>query len=546
MAPVQNEDELKLAPLALVTSHFVAASYLIYKVGRSLYKSHKNLSPSQDTRLRVAQRTKLTTTFGTLAVLGLVFAVNSTYKYLKLSYDVWASERGIGVPDSPFSTSRWAGTNVTSTTQLHLRQWLSDTPIYLDALEILTEKSRRLWWGQQLDLATISWTTLLAIEGRRRNIPHLWAYALLAHLVSLSFAQNLFYVALISIPSPLPSRKRTLLSRFFPPKPNNWLPNYPVIISCLVLNYAVSMWLPYAAGTSSFPAAASLGKLLSLAPLALNVVAPQSWGSVHRTPHSSYRVITIIFQFISAASAFLHAKNTLTGLFYNLPEPNRHRHSIKIPFDVEKRSRWERSTTSIEKVLGSINDHPAVTAAGKDVLLSALSLGLWAAVRAVDVGNILRSAMPLYKSNQEIPVDGRERPALPEPEVQAEKQSSEHPNGTSMTLRRSGRRTRGKTESIDGSNGSIHLDDFQTPKRRSRPRKAKGSLEASPEVDPSLDADNAAYKPTVTEKEELELGDVVPDDDFDWESASLAWALTVLGGLGMGSAAVFGGTCISR
>jgi hypothetical protein len=90
---------------------------------------------------------------------------------------------------------------------LHLRHWLSDTPIFLDALEIVAEKTRRLWWGQQLDLATISWTALLAVEGRRRRIPHLWAYALLPHLLNLSFAQNLFYVALLQTPSPIPSQE---------------------------------------------------------------------------------------------------------------------------------------------------------------------------------------------------------------------------------------------------------------------------------------------------------------------------------------------------
>jgi hypothetical protein len=79
--------------------------------------------------------------------------------------------------------------------------------VYLDGLEIVAEKTRRLWWGQQLDLATIAWTALLAIEGRRRRIPHLWAYGLLPHLVSLSFAQNLFFVALLQTPVPIPTRE---------------------------------------------------------------------------------------------------------------------------------------------------------------------------------------------------------------------------------------------------------------------------------------------------------------------------------------------------
>jgi hypothetical protein len=44
---------------------------------------------------------------------------------------------------------------------------------------------------------------LLALEGRRRKIPFLWAYLALGHLVNLSFAQNLFYIALLLTPSPL-------------------------------------------------------------------------------------------------------------------------------------------------------------------------------------------------------------------------------------------------------------------------------------------------------------------------------------------------------
>ena len=100
----------------------------------------------------------------------------------------------------------------TNATSLHLARWLSDTPVYLDALEIVAEKDRRLWWGQQQELATIAWMALLAVEGRRRRIPHLWAYALLPHLVSLSFAQNLFYVALLQTPSPLPSQETKQVS----------------------------------------------------------------------------------------------------------------------------------------------------------------------------------------------------------------------------------------------------------------------------------------------------------------------------------------------
>lgn len=84
-------------------------------------------------------------------------------------------------------------------------RWLADTPIYQDAFEIVAEKARRLWWGQQIDLALVPWSVLLAIEGMRRKIPNLFAFLCLAHLVNLSFAQNLFYVALLLTPTPLPA-----------------------------------------------------------------------------------------------------------------------------------------------------------------------------------------------------------------------------------------------------------------------------------------------------------------------------------------------------
>lgn len=83
-------------------------------------------------------------------------------------------------------------------------RWLADTSIYQDAFEIVTEKARRFWWAQQVDLSLVPWSVLLAVEGRRRGIPNLFAFLSLAHLVNLSFAQNLFFVALLLTPAPLP------------------------------------------------------------------------------------------------------------------------------------------------------------------------------------------------------------------------------------------------------------------------------------------------------------------------------------------------------
>jgi hypothetical protein len=89
-------------------------------------------------------------------------------------------------------------------------RWLDDTPLYRDALEIVTEKTRHFWWAQQNNLGLVSWSLFLAIEGQRRKISNLWAFLALSQLVNLSFAQNLFFVAVLLTPVPLPDNVKEI------------------------------------------------------------------------------------------------------------------------------------------------------------------------------------------------------------------------------------------------------------------------------------------------------------------------------------------------
>ncbi|KAK3302216.1 uncharacterized protein B0T15DRAFT_487429 [Chaetomium strumarium] len=549
MAPVDIETQSGYLPLVVAGLRIVSAAYASLTVGRSLYRSHKALGPAQDTRHRTAERSKLTVAFGSLAALGLVFAVTSSLDHLSLSYKVWASERGV----EPLTTESLFGNSTLSTKDAmceagaHLSRWLSDTPVYMDAMEIVAEQTRRLWWGQQLDLATVSWTALLAIEGRRRRIPHLWAYAVLPHLVSLSFAQNLFHVAMLQAPVPMPTRETRLarlVHRLLPKKPKNWLPKLSLIAVPLTFYYAALLWLPIAAGKPTFPATVVLAKLFSLAALILPAVAPASWGHVYSDPRDAYPGISKLFNIISAASGLMYAKTTVSAVLYNLPGSRKHRHSIKIPFDTVKRSKWERTATAAEKILDSLTDHPVVAGAGKDALLCALSLGLWAAVRGTDVATMLRQVFPTPTLLRRAATKAASHVPKAEPAA-LEASPSHHAPGFSMRLRHRGRPKKTSVSSIS-SFEAANEDTHQTPKRRGRPRKVK----LKPEPEPDLELDEApgdeTYEPTPAAKADLVLADVLPDDDFDWESASLAWGLAVLGGLGVGSAAVYGAESVSR
>lgn len=369
-------------------------------------------------------------------------------------------------------------------------QWLSDTPVYQDAFEIMAEKARRFWWSQQVDMALIPWSLLLALEGTRRRIPHLLAFLCLAHLVSLSFAQNLFFVSLLLTPTPLPEEISSKSSRadsriwtwamstIFPPKPAGWTLEPGFYLISVLASYGTALIIPPVAETPPLGRAMATSRALTFVPLLLQTIVPRSWGAIHTHHHDDASdAFTDLFRLMSIASIVLHSIATFHGLRCNVPHAHYHRHSKFLPWDIEERSRWERTTTAVGKLLGATRDHPVVTAVGYDVLLSGLSTGLWAAVRSLQANDILRSVVPLYGQ-------------------------------------------------------SLHQADDQARCARDGPQRAKHD----PEEDPS----DETYEPTPGEKCSAQ-GDALPTQKMDWDAAGLGWGLLSVGGLGLGCAGVFGG-----
>ena len=174
---------------------------------------------------------------------------------------------------------------------------------------------------------------------------------------------------------------------------------------------------------------------------------------------------------------------------------------------------------------------------------------------------MLPVAIPFYQGNS-VPLTTTSDPSSNRPAHHAAKEQSPSQAGSDhpMTLRhRSGH---SRVSSIASSNGG---DDVKskvdtapsasaTPAKRGRgrPRKARADPEEEP-GDETFSPSPALRAAIVSEQGE---GDIIrhPDhrgigsigDDADWESAALAWGLTTLGGLGVGSAAVFGAECVAR
>jgi hypothetical protein len=128
--------------------------------------------------------------------------------------------------------------------------------------------------------------------------------------------------------------------------------------------------------------------------LGLPYIIPESWGTVHNHPHDTNSGYTILFRSISTASLLLHFKASFLALFHNTPESTYYRHSLLHPFKEVHRSALNRSSTALSRVFGAVLEHPAISAVGSDVLLSGLSLGIWAAVRGLDPGDMLGSSVP--------------------------------------------------------------------------------------------------------------------------------------------------------
>ncbi|KAF7897019.1 hypothetical protein EAF00_005247 [Botryotinia globosa] len=504
MAPIEIDQDPSLLPALQLGGHILLTSCLTALVSRTIYRSYLALPPSSATRHRQPLRRNHVRTFISLALLGLITAGWFGVSGASLSYRVWALERGVELPDSLFG-DKGAFRLGQHPGRFEIIRWLNDTPFYRDNLEIVAENTRYFWWGQQANFAMNSFSTYVAIEGRRRNISNLWAFILLGQLVNVSFAQNLWFVAILLTPVPLPENVDVLtdtrrvfgsvhklwFEKIVPQRSHNWLPSAGFYIASLISGYGALFLTPFAANTSSFGTVALLSVSLPFAPLLLPYIIPEHWGTTYDHPHEAHSSYTKIFRSISIISLILHVRTTGLALLYNTPENHYYRHSLIHPLEKVYRSNTNRAFTAVERVFGAISDHPAVASVGYDVILSGLSLGTWAAVRGLDGIEILRVVIPWMKK------------------VKAGVKVKEEVDSTPK------------------------LNDTPSPiRRRGRPRKSNRSSQ------------DAAYVPTATTTTNLAEGDY--DEDEDWEIAALTWGVLSATGLGVGSAGVYGAEMTAR
>ena len=338
---------------------------------------------------------------------------------------------------------------------------------------------------------------------------------LLGQTVAISFAMNLFFVAILLTPISLPRKEPksknlgSMMDRFpasirfvtgkfqaaFMAQPADYRPHPAVYLFLLVVYYACVFLLPFSTSTPTFKTLLLVSHLLLFRTAYVDRLVFGFWEHMpgSRTPATIYR-------FMSATSMLLHAKQTFVALLDNDPGAYTHRHSAVLEYlhlqSPGYHGSVERSTTAIGRVYGSLNSHPAVSSVGWDVLLCGLSLIVWATVRGLDLRRIASNAGLL----RTVATDHKEdQIADDEPSKPVTRSSTSGKSKKSSNT--STRRRRGTAAESDDSTYS------------------------------DVDAHGSSEKAVEGEEEMLE----------DPEAGALSWALFALGGLGAVAAGVLGG-----
>ena len=551
MAPIEHDlSNSNRLPIALFVAYLSTNSILVYTVVyRVLVRAHKALAPSQATRLREGTRRKHIEIFGALAFLSLTFAVSYAYNFLKLSYQVWAFERGEIVPTGFFGQTGILSGKVG---QLQLGRWLHDTDLVAELWEIAMEKTRRRWWTQQLLLTTGPWSLYVAIQGRRHAIPHLWAFVALAPLTSLSLSMNLFFLALLWTPVPMTdpvpsSRPSTAVSEspkhrrksskaiqqaaevtsassnrlwdkvsnainaYIPPKPNDWTPHTLVYVIPILMIAADTLLLTLASNTSSFKYFLRDALFDGLLPLVLPRILPLAAGKSSSSESVARSRAVRAFRVAGGLSMVFYILQTLVSLIDSDPGAHRHRHSLLYFHLDAERSKTARTRSAFSRVLGSLADHPSIGRIGWDALLCSLSLATWASIRGLDPQKLLRAAGWATKSEIEA---ASEVKALVAKEVKQILHTSTEEHEEDSTPKRRGRKRAGTKSKQSGEDEAGE----------------KGDGAASYEADAGSDA--------ISGKRAGLKGD--EEHETELENAAMAWGMMALSGLASGAASVLG------
>ncbi|KAF3353980.1 hypothetical protein VdG1_07879 [Verticillium dahliae VDG1] len=123
------------------------------------------------------------TVFSLLAVLSLATTWYHMFRFFEWSYAAWKARRLLRPGNSA---------------KLYVGLWLRETSLFKQAWASTFETPARAWWSLQIFGFCANWSVMLAVQAKKRKIPHMWPFMLLGQVVAISFASNLFFLAVLA------------------------------------------------------------------------------------------------------------------------------------------------------------------------------------------------------------------------------------------------------------------------------------------------------------------------------------------------------------
>ncbi|KAF2739622.1 hypothetical protein EJ04DRAFT_508509 [Polyplosphaeria fusca] len=215
--PVPEGEDTNTRAYVIFFSYLTLCVSLTVFILQRLLKSYAVLSKSTTARTPPKKHVLI---FAFLAAASLVATWYHMLQYFKWSYTVW---------------STWRSFYTLDPNHLHWGLWLKQTSLFREAWETAITAYSRYWWTHQVFLFACGLGLDLEQKGIPRGIKHTWAFMLLGQVVAVSFATNLFLLALLLSPPPLPgqpSRAASTKKRLGP-----WVINLAAIVATLSTVY---------------------------------------------------------------------------------------------------------------------------------------------------------------------------------------------------------------------------------------------------------------------------------------------------------------------
>ncbi|KAH9827199.1 hypothetical protein Tdes44962_MAKER03009 [Teratosphaeria destructans] len=266
-----------------------------------LRQQHKSKGGTQDEQHVVL--------FSTLAIISFVVLSGNMLAVLVQSFAAWSTSHSHETNQGVFHP---------------IWRWSVTSRLFRDFGDTIVATQPRYLWTQNELFTTYSVCLYLGIEGKRHEIPRLWSFFGLAQILPISFAQNLFCLALLHQPIP---KQHVMTDR---------IADFGAMSAYAYLLYIA----PQTAGS----------RVLMYVILGARAILLHPYFTVQKSMHSGISVTAVglqkILQGITAAVMSLSLYQT----FGRYP---------------------------VSSVMMAVFEHPAVSALGCDSVIAAVSLGLW-------------------------------------------------------------------------------------------------------------------------------------------------------------------------